>query len=628
MPTPPRRLVFFLIAIGAVAALLYLIDRTGFYWLGSGKIQIFEGVVGPERPTRLSAPEPARWQDYAGGGAHRLAVLLTDPDSPWLSLAFGLKTAGIPFAMTRDTEEALRHDVVLIYPRVSGKLLAPDALRALAAHVRDGGTLIGINVLGGLNSVFGFAQAEATRAHHRVQLQTGHPLLTRFEFDEERTLAISNPAHPELSLGSHHYLQPRNPPLAVYEDGQAAIVWRRYGRGQAYALGFDPGLLLFRGYNYRGEPFARQYANGYEPTLDVLLLLLRDIYVSGEPEALWLDTVPQGKELSVIMTHDVDYNRSLENAVAYAELERGHQAPGTYFIQTKYIRDWNDEIFFDEQGVANLQRLVALGMEVGSHSVSHSQSFAGFPLGDGEERYPDYRPFVKAKYQTLEGTILGELRVSRFLLRHFAGAQAPVTSFRPGHLANPRALPQALQATGYRYASLVSANTSLTHWPFRLSHNREGHAALDVFDFPVTVEDELPPRMGDRLPQAIALAERLRRYGGCFVVLIHPDVLDHKLAFAQGFLEAVEPYAWRGSLAAFGSWWAARDAIELDVQTDGTSRMLVIEAPLALEGLSVRLPARWRLRDALLPGVQQTGDRLLIDRVEGSLRIEFELEDA
>jgi hypothetical protein len=37
-----------------------------------------------------------------------------------------------------------------------------------------------------------------------------------------------------------------------------------------------------------------------------------------------------------------------------------------------------------------------------------------FPRGTGEERYPDYRPYVASTTKSYNGTVLGELRVSRF----------------------------------------------------------------------------------------------------------------------------------------------------------------------------------------------------------------------
>ena len=113
-------------------------------------------------------------------------------------------------------------------------------------------------------------------------------------------------------------------------------------------------------------------------------------------------------------------------------------------------------------------------------------------------------------------------------------------SFRPGELSNPVALPQALQAAGYRYSSSTTANNSLTHLPYQLNYDRLYDAETDVFEFPVTVEDEELPKLGERLSQAVELAHQIGRYGGAFVFLIHPNILDHKLEFEKRFVENLE----------------------------------------------------------------------------------------
>src|SRR5438067_6345648 len=96
------------------------------------------------------------------------------------------------------------------------------------------------------------------------------------------------------------------------------------------------------------------------------------------------------------------------------EYEKNQDVIGYYFIQTKYIRDYNDDNCFPPQ------KLVKLGMEIGSHTVAHSRSF---------------------------------------------------------------------------------------------SH------------------------LGERVPQAVELARQIDRYGGSFVVLIHPNILVHKLEFEKRFVE-------------------------------------------------------------------------------------------
>lgn len=602
---------------------LPLLALAAAWWIGPpGRMHRFSDVSGPADVSVLPPEVSARWQDFDHGEPGRLAIFLTDPDSAWLGVAHGLKSIGVPFRITRDVAQATRHRVVLAYPSLSGRL--PSAtLQALANHARQGGTLVAGHVVGGgLGEVFGFADAVAG-AHAEVQFDTRHAVTAGFTDPAEQRIRIGNPAVAETLVGSYSYTRPRHPPLAVFDDGSAAITVRRYEPGTAYALGMDLGHLLHKGYNNREEGIARSYVNGFEPTLDVLLRLIKAIYLEGEPAAVTLGTVPQGRSLSVLITHDIDYTRSMVNAVSYARSAQAAGVPSTHFIQTKYMRDWNDDIFFDDQGAALLAQLHALGREIGSHTVSHSKVMETFPQGSGDERYPSYQPLVTAQTRAEGGTLFGELRVSRFLLEHHAPG-AEVVSFRPGHLRNPFSLPQSLQATGYRYSSSATANTSLTHLPFRLTHGRGQTSPTPVFEFPVTVEDEFPPRLGDRLPQAVALARQIARYGGTYVALIHTDVLDHKLAFQEGLIEAVRPFAWFGSMRSFGDWWVARDAVALDVARSANGTLdITLQAPTAIDGLTLAVPATHRFSSTLPAGmaVKEASGQLVIGRFDGTLRL-------
>src|SRR5262249_38978258 len=159
----------------------------------------------------------------------------------------------------------------------------------------------------------------------------------------------------------------------------------------------------------------------FEPPIDVLLRLLKAIYLAGEPAGVTVNTVPYGKSLMVSLTHDIDFTRSLQNALAYVQFERAQDIRRTYFVQAKYIRDFNDEIFFGDKNVRFLKEISENGMEVGSHTVAHAKPFSRFPLGSGSEEYPTYQPYVMSLNTAYNGTILGELRVSKFLLERFSG---------------------------------------------------------------------------------------------------------------------------------------------------------------------------------------------------------------
>lgn len=622
------RKIFVAVLLGLIIGMIFVVSYpylSGKLWISSSKVFKFEGVSGPVMTSTVAKPQVAQWQDYEKGSSSRLSILLTDTNSAWLGLVHGLKTIGVPFRITTDVDEALKHKVVLVYPVISGKVLASHELKKIAGYARTGGNLIGINVLGGgLQSIFGFKSVESSRQHSRVILQTSHPVMHELTDDDFRNIKLSTKEVSDLSFGTHIYKEPKHTPLALYNDGSAAMVHNKFKDSETYAIGFDIGFYLLKAYNRRMGNVADTYANGFESSVDNVLRLIKAIYQRHESRALTLGTVPYNHSLSVILTHDIDYSRSLENALIYAKHESDEKTSATHFIQTKYVRDWNDEIFFDDENIGNLKKLQELNVELASHSVSHSYKFHEFESGSGTEQYPDYTPYVNDELITYNATILGELRVSKFLLDHFT-PDYNVVSFRPGYLSNPLLLPQSLQATGYHYSSSVTANVSLSHLPFRLNFNRDIGSETNIFEFPITVEDELLPKMGDRLAEAVALAHKIGRYGGLFVVLIHPDILDHKFDFQKRFVKAMKPYAWFGSLRQFGDWWSARDKISIDVTSNKNIHHVLLEIPYEVDGLVLNVPAKWRLLKNDLKSVNSTqlGSHVILEKAQGDVKLSF-----
>jgi peptidoglycan/xylan/chitin deacetylase (PgdA/CDA1 family) len=608
----------------AAAAFIVGIATLGHLFKRSADIYIFAGVTGPSAPTIVPPPSDTPWRKYGGGGTSRLAVLLTDEHVPWLGLAHGLKSIGVPFLITTDYAEAVRHRVILIHPMISGRVLSPEALAALAAVPGNGGTLIGINVLGGMREVFGVGEAQPSSRHFEVRFAPEAARRFGFVDPREAVLSLGNRDKGTEAFGSYGYPGAEESALARYEDGQPAITEHAVGRGKAYAFGFDLGALLIQAQNNREEGLSRSYVNDFEPTVDVLLRMIRAIYREGEPRAVTLGTVPFDRALSVILTHDIDYTRSLANSIAYAEYEKSQGIRATYFMQTKYMRDYNDEIMLNDDTAPLLRQLGATGMDVGSHTVAHSNAFKRLDLGTGSEAYPTYRPFVRDRETATGATILGEVRVSKFLIER-VGAYSPVVSFRPGHLSNPFALPQVLEALDFRYSSSVTADSSLSHLPFRLNYNRENAAETAIFEFPVTIEDEALPPLGDRLPQALDLARKVARYGGSMVILIHPDLLGHKLAFERGFVAAMKPQGWFGSLAEFGAWWAARDAVDVEVAESGSDRLVTLTVPQKIAGLGLSVPRGWTYRASEPEDLKVTagGAGVVLAEAQGAIKLRF-----
>ena len=547
-----------------------------FWWnVWPPEIYRFEDLSGPESNSQLAAPVALKVEDLDRGGTNRLSVLVTDRKSDWMGLARGFKSQGVPATFTVDPARALRHQVIIAYPGISGRLVSQDAIRALAQHVRDGGTLLTMDLAGGgLEPLFGIDGQIPSRDRTLIrwgQRNAPEDGVTRF-----------SSARAEVKIGSLALTPTTAQVIARYEDGSAAAVCRDVG-GKACILGVDLGSIAQRAMNGRSEAFSPDFVNTYQPSMDVLFRWIRDLYVAGEDQPYLIGTAPAGHDGSLVLTHDVDFTRSVANSVAFADALTRRGVSGTFLIQTKYVRDWNDDIFFNHASLPTLKRL-ARTMEVASHSVSHARGFKAFELGNGDERYPTYRPFVEDQTHARGGSLFGEVRVSKFLLEELVGQK--VRSFRPGHLSYPEALPEVLAATGYRYSSATSANSAQTHLPFRLSYARSGQGLVPAWEFPVTIEDEKMPRLGDRFDAAVGVIDRIARHGGVAVILIHPDVTGHKLRFEERLVDRMKGRLWIGGLGAFGDWWSARDEAEIDF--DGAT--LSVSAPVRLDAVEVRFP--------------------------------------
>ncbi|HSZ71866.1 MAG TPA: polysaccharide deacetylase family protein, partial [Cytophagaceae bacterium] len=331
--------------------------------------------------------------------------------------------------------------------------------------------------------------------------------------------------------------------------------------------------------------------------------------------------VPFNHNLAVCITHDIDFTRSIMHAVEYARLEKEKGIKATYFIQTKYIKDWNDDVFFNKRGAACTREMAAMGMEIASHSVSHSYVFSKFPMGSGEEKYPSYTPFVVNRDSIRNGTILGELRVSRFLLETVV-PQLKVCSFRSGHLSYPFALPQALKATGFQYSSCITANQALTQLPYQLMYDRTYDAEMELFEFPVTIEDEKTPRLDLRLNEALQLAKQLEKDGGFMNILIHTDTLDYKLRFERQLIDSLSGKTWFGTLKEYADWWKARNAVRVEARKENNEYVLTVFAPGKLIGLGFEVPDSWTCL-SLDENISRRGNKVLINHFDKKINLRF-----
>ncbi len=571
-------------------------------------VYMFKGVTGPANNSIMPIEDQhLSWRVFDNVDNNALAVLLTDTTADWLGIAQGLSGIGIPFVMTNSATKAAQHKAILVYPKISGKLLNAEDLKLIASLPEQGHTLIGTNIYGGgLSEVFGYEDILPAGGRNKFILGDSVTVPSISNILSEltnSTLAIAGNGI-KSKLETVGYTSALHP-LIKFEDGSAALTYKPYGNGHAYALGIDIGNFFQRYLNGRGFDPNRGYVNTYDAGIDVFLRILHFIYTQAEPNAVTISPTAYGKSLTLVLTHDIDFTRSIVNAAAYADMERDKGVLATYFIQTKYIKDWNDDIFFNSSNLQYLQRLYDNGMEIGSHSVSHSKTFSKFEIGTGKESYPEYRPFVKERYVTKNASIMGELRVSKYLLEHFTNGLV-VRSFRPGHLQYPFALPQCLVAAGYKNNSSVTSGTVQTNLPYMLMYNRGYGGLTNIVEVPIAVEDELGLPMIERLDSAILLARKLARYGGVLNVLIHTDILGQKYEFERQLIDSLKMSAWVTTIDSLGNWWRGRQKVNVGViKRNRDAQVQVNYNGETLNGITLQLPIGWQLASSTKYAKQQ-----------------------
>ncbi len=620
--------LFILVLLFGIGYFLYKVDHEKGEFIPAlvttDSVYRFPKLTGPMDSTVIQPMHRTSWKKYSKGESYGVAILLldTNDNSNWLGLVHTFKSFGIPFKIYTNVDSALKHDVIYVYPFINGSM-DRTALNKLAQFPQHGGTLIAQCVEGILDPVFGFTSMISTNKNFSVKIaDANNPLLKEFTDPKEREIRLADHTIFKESEGTYGYSGLMGNPLMVYPNGQAFLTERDYaGGGKAFAFGINVGYFAMVCEDARSMQANRTYVNSYEPALDVLIRIIKNIYTSSSKTAVTLGTVPDNKKLTVCITHDIDYSRSMINAIDYAKMEKSKGVTATYFIQTKYIHDFNDDAFYNDSAVGTMRFLDSLKMELASHSVSHSLQYNEFPMGKGNEKYPSYHPVVKSKTLTTGGTVLGELRVSKFLLENFVKDQ-PVVSFRPGYLRYPFSLPQSMQACGYKYGSDLTANSVLTQLPYQMNYDCSYDEELPLFEFPITIEDRELPVMDKRIDSALAVAHKISKYGGFWCTLIHPDILGTKYHFEEVFLDSIKSIAYVATMRDFADWWMARNNVQYYVHKNGAVYELHINTASPIDNLTFFVPQNWACTTTG-QAITQTGNSVLVKNITNGMTINF-----
>jgi hypothetical protein len=501
-----------------------------------------------------------------------------DPENP-LPLIHSLKEMGIPFFITRDLSQALRHRLVILYPSVDSHTFTEPQADLLTAFVRQGGFIFAQNVFwGGFQNLFGFRSfAPSRKRYHLAFSATKDPVTKYLNRPEEREIQLGSDHFPEIIWSNGYVPAPGAEILSRFDDGSAALLTNSVGKGKVYLLGLSLLDVVLRNQNDRDYDAQRHYVNTFEPGADVWLLVLRAWYEAYGKDWVRLSTIPGGQRSALLISHDVDWENSFAPGLDFARTEKANQARSTFFIQTKYVDDANSKAFFLAPNIDILRQLKAGGSTVGSHSIIHSRGFNKFELGSGHETYSGYQPRGLGFDTSSGATVFGEVRVSKELLDGEIPDQ-DTTFFRAGHLRVPVSLPEVLERSGYQFDSSFTANDVLSNFPYALPRGLGFEEDSEIYEFPVTIEDEESPGFAKRVPQALQVILANAENEAVSAVLIHSNESTLKAAAEQDLLRQIPSDIVKTDMLTFAKFWRARDRLQWSLTDTAVSTEAVLQA--------------------------------------------------
>jgi hypothetical protein len=519
----------------------------------------------------------------------QVAVFWSNAEEGMLGLVHSLREMGIPFFVTRNLDQALRHPLAILYPGPDGRTFNEEQVQELTSYVRKGGSILAFNVsAGALRPLFGFRTFVPSRRRHRVDFDAhGDPIQQYLNRREELEAPLGNLKYDEIFWTNGYTSDGTTKVLARFDDGTAAVLRKKFGAGTAYLVGVGLQDVVLRSQVNRDYDAGRRYVNGFEPGSDVWLLLLRAWYESRQPDAVRLATIPGGQSSVLLLSHDVDWENSFDPALDFAAMEDKHHAKSTFFIQTKYVGDANSKAFFFGKDLDDLKQLRSLGFSIGSHSVIHSRGFNRFALGSGNEAFGDYQPRGTGFDTATGATVFGEIRVSKQLLDGELPGQQTLL-FRAGHLRVPPTMPEALQRCGYLFDSSFTAGDVLTNFPYSLPLDLGFAEDSGVFEFPITFEDEESPPLEERVDAALDIIRANAENGAISVILIHSNESRHKLQAEEALLDKLPHDITATDMASFARFWRARDGLKWAIapSTDPHKILLAVAAGEPVEGVT------------------------------------------
>lgn len=488
--------------------------------------------------------------------------------------------AGYSYVVTKDLEEAMREDLILLANVMTNTSFSRDDIITLSEWIKDGGTFIAPairSVPSGcsdvLSELFGIdANGNFSKSNNRPIIKWNETYyddreLEYIDEEHERTTSIG-------SIKSFTFTPTICDVLANYENGDAAVARNRFGKGTAYLVGISWRDVVQRNQLNKDQNASREYNNGFEPSSDIWAFFLRSVYAKATDLSVWKFTVPAGYTQLLIPTHDCDSRTAYDEMHYMSEFEKSIGLRGHYFLTTHYFSDKVNfghsylSDFYNSETLPKARQLLSDGHTVGSHSICHFPDF-------NKTRNTDIvtREEYAQRATCIDGTSTGastwaEIVMSKQILEE--DLDNDVRSFRSGHLCVNPDFHSILEAGNYSFQSCYTGGDILSEFPFFGRYDNSWDKDLsNVLTMQLHISDVYNNKGGEPLNNDTwethhalddweSAMQKLRGNYASAILLIHPN-RDWKMTLQKRLIDRLDlSEVGLYNFEDYGDFWIAR----------------------------------------------------------------------
>ena len=174
-------------------------------------------------------------------------------------------------------------------------------------------------------------------------------------------------------------------------------------------------------------------------------------------------------------------------------------------------------------------------------------------------------------------------------------------------------------------STLVYRGGRALELPYELDFDLGMTEPANIFEFPVTLEDEQLPPLLDRVPALLDTIEANAENGAPSVLLIHSNNAQEKLQAERALLSRLPQDILVENMTAYAHFWKARDQLRWFAKTVEAGEQIEINVELPISGLT--LVSLRRIRNASgLVGIRWTDHEVVLPNIEAKSRVQVQLE--